>query len=49
MADARRRGGDVDTLLLVNRFRGGQFEMRGRRLDLDDMRAELGGAASCAA
>ena len=43
VADARGRGRDVDILLLVDRLCRRQLEMRGRRLDLDDMRAELGG------
>ena len=39
MADACGGSGDVDLLLLVDRLRRGEFEMLGRRLDLDDVRA----------
>jgi len=41
MADARSRGRYIDVVVLVDLLRRSKFEVRGRRLDFDDVRAEL--------
>ena len=42
MGDAVGQGIDFDRIGLIGFFGGGQFEMGGRRFNLDDMGAEKG-------